>query len=280
MCSFSVSEVCHRSDIKKHHPSKHNIIGMMGMIYSNFVPSFRYSSCSWKRSPSITIPFSSYSIDRVIISAYCLTMGTLCRISLALVLFCGVWEFSSCYSILPRQVVKNPNGHHLSTTSLGAKSHSEYSVDDESADEERIITREESNDVVIKKVKAEDPTEDTEDQLARQRPEYGALSPGTVVQVQVGDLALARKAWKKRRRTGSPLLVPCSVLNVDRQSMVRWNLIFLLEKFGHSRKDGIEITEADLSKKYRSYLQSSLQVREVGHDIASNSNFRSCCSDF
>ena len=93
------------------------------------------------------------------------------------------------------------------------------------------------------------------------RPEYGALSPGTVVQVQVGDLSLARKAWKKRRRTGSPLLVRCSVLNVDRQSMVRWNLIYLLEKFGNARSDGIEITSTDLSKKYRTFLKSSLQVR-------------------
>jgi len=93
--------------------------------------------------------------------------------------------------------------------------------------------------------------------------EYGSLRPGTVVQVQVGDVQLARKAWKKRRRSGSPLLVPCSVLNVDRQSMVRWNLIFLLEKFGRgkTRNKGanIEISLVSLAKTYRSYLKSSLQ---------------------
>ena len=77
------------------------------------------------------------------------------------------------------------------------------------------------------------------------RSEYGALAAGTVVQVQVGDLSLARKAWKKRRRTGSPLLGPCSILNVDQRSMVRWNLIFLLEKFGQAQADGIRIGATD-----------------------------------
>lgn len=91
--------------------------------------------------------------------------------------------------------------------------------------------------------------------------EYAALRPGTVVQVQVGDLSLARKAWKKRRRTGSPLLVPCSVLNVDRRSAVRWNLIFLLEKFGQAgkgKKGGIVMSLKELARSYRSYLKSSL----------------------
>jgi hypothetical protein len=100
------------------------------------------------------------------------------------------------------------------------------------------------------------------------RQEYAALQPGTVVQVQVGDLALARKAWKKRRRTGSPLLVPCSVLSVDRQSMVRWNMIFLLEKFGQPVKDGMELSLASLARWHRTYLKSSLhgQATALGYD--------------
>lgn len=92
------------------------------------------------------------------------------------------------------------------------------------------------------------------------RSEYGALPAGTVVQVQVGDLSLARKAWKKRRRTGSPLLVPCSILNVDQRSMVRWNLIFLLEKFGQAQADGIQISASELAQRYRRFLKSSLQA--------------------
>eukprot|EP00538_Stauroneis_constricta_P006201 CAMPEP_0119560690 /NCGR_PEP_ID=MMETSP1352-20130426/15667_1 /TAXON_ID=265584 /ORGANISM="Stauroneis constricta, Strain CCMP1120" /LENGTH=760 /DNA_ID=CAMNT_0007608739 /DNA_START=72 /DNA_END=2354 /DNA_ORIENTATION=+ len=102
----------------------------------------------------------------------------------------------------------------------------------------------------------------------RQRPEYAALPAGTVLQVQVGDVSLARKAWKKRRRSGSPLLVPCSVLNVDRQSMVRWNLIFLLEKFGRARKDGVAMDTKELSAFYRSYLQRPLsdQLEALGYE--------------
>lgn len=91
--------------------------------------------------------------------------------------------------------------------------------------------------------------------------EYAALPPGTVVQIQVGDMSLARKAWKKRRRSGSPLLVPCSVLNVDRASTVRWNLIYLLEKFGRGgagSKGGVILSLANLAKRYRTHLKASL----------------------
>ena len=92
--------------------------------------------------------------------------------------------------------------------------------------------------------------------------QYAALEPGTVVQIQVGDISLARKAWKKRRRSGSPLLVPCSVLNADRASTIRWNLIYLLEKFGTSgnnKNDGIRISFVSLKQRYRSHLKGSLQ---------------------
>lgn len=104
------------------------------------------------------------------------------------------------------------------------------------------------------------------------RVQYAAMEPGTVVHIQVGDIARARKAWKKRRRTGSPLLVPCSVLNVDLASTVRWNLIYLLEKFGESMSSsskkqqpsnsgggGIRISLSELSKRHRSHLKASLQ---------------------
>ena len=95
------------------------------------------------------------------------------------------------------------------------------------------------------------------------------MAPGTVVQVQIGDLSLARKAWKKRRRTGSPLLVPCSILNVDQRSMVRWNLIFLLEKFGTPKADGIQISSNELVQRYRTFLKSSLQVSETPMEFLS-----------
>ena len=110
----------------------------------------------------------------------------------------------------------------------------------------------------------------------RQRLEYAALFPsdtfntassGSVhhqqfMQIQVGDLALARKAWKKRRRSGSPLLVPCSVLNLDRTSLVRDNLLYLLYKFGTDQKDGTVLSLGELRRRYKSHLRGSLSVRE------------------
>eukprot|EP00977_Amphora_coffeiformis_P003673 scaffold710_cov171-Amphora_coffeaeformis.AAC.42 len=110
----------------------------------------------------------------------------------------------------------------------------------------------------------------TKEDKSKPNLQYAALPPGTVVQIQVGDIGLARKAWKKRRRSGSPLLVPCSVLNVDRASTVRWNLIYLLEKFGRSAgsKGGVRASMADLAKRYRSHLKTSLakQATSLGFD--------------
>lgn len=88
--------------------------------------------------------------------------------------------------------------------------------------------------------------------------QYGALTPGTVVDIQVGDISLGRKAWKKRRRSGSPLLVPCSVLKVDRKSLLQWNIIYLLQKFGKGSGDGIRMTLSEIAHRHRTHLKSSL----------------------
>ena len=189
-------------------------------------------------------------------------MIALCRLFLILVLLFELLDFSTCFSVSTRSSVPSlSSSRSLTINPLFAKSHPEFTVVDEDQEddgEDELVNLDESNDVFVVNADALQNTQ--KDQITSERNEFGALSPGTVVQVQVGDLALARKAWKKRRRSGSPLLIPCSVLNVDRQSMVRWNLIFLLEKFGQSRKDGIEISLTEISKKYRSYLKSSLQV--------------------
>ncbi|KAL3941813.1 MAG: hypothetical protein SGBAC_003893 [Bacillariaceae sp.] len=152
-------------------------------------------------------------------------------------------------------------------------SHPEYSFDDHSDTTESTSVG--SGDYVSVTLPKEEPkVPHTEPEAtkttAAQKPEYGALSQGTVIQIQVGDIALARKAWKKRRRSGSPLLVPCSVLNVDRQSMVRWNMMYLLEKFGSSQKDGIEISASHMAKKYRTFLKSSLQNQADALSYSSN----------
>ena len=147
-------------------------------------------------------------------------------------------------------------------------SNSEFSVIDD--DEDIAVSLPDASttsDIVIPAKSQQQPSDDNNTSSGSSSkhpgPEYGALSPGTVVQVQIGDLSLARKAWKKRRRTGSPLLVPCSVLNVDRQSLVRWNLIHLLEKFGHPQRDGISISAKDMAKHYRGFFRSSLLVSIV-----------------
>lgn len=64
--------------------------------------------------------------------------------------------------------------------------------------------------------------------------EYVAIGPGSVVKIEVGDFALARKAQKKRRRSESPLMVPCSVISVNTMSAFRGNLIYILRKTGKS----------------------------------------------
>jgi hypothetical protein len=109
---------------------------------------------------------------------------------------------------------------------------------------------------------------------SKPKTEYAALSPGCAVEIQVGDVNLARKAWKKRRRSGSPLLVPCSILNVDRKSMVRQNILYILQKFGkplskiESQEVGflsndICLSMSDISKHYSRHLGVSLAVSLV-----------------
>eukprot|EP00526_Cylindrotheca_closterium_P007217 CAMPEP_0113610942 /NCGR_PEP_ID=MMETSP0017_2-20120614/5293_1 /TAXON_ID=2856 /ORGANISM="Cylindrotheca closterium" /LENGTH=695 /DNA_ID=CAMNT_0000519859 /DNA_START=36 /DNA_END=2123 /DNA_ORIENTATION=- /assembly_acc=CAM_ASM_000147 len=158
------------------------------------------------------------------------------------------------------------------TAFFAIKPHPEYSIDDESDTTESVsIGSAPSGDYFSITLPKEEP-EAPPKSAPTQKPEYGALQQGTVIKIQVGDIALARKAWKKRRRTGSPLLVPCSVLNVDRQSMVRWNMIYLLEKFGSSEKDGIQISASDMANKYRTFLKSSLQNQADALSYSSNND--------
>jgi hypothetical protein len=177
-----------------------------------------------------------------------------CKLWLTTLMLAVISPFP-CSSFLPHPLIQRLTKRNLSNTAIFAKPHPEYRFDDD--EESEAIASSDGGDYFSVTLPKEDPQAE---QTPSQRPEYGAFAHGTVVQVQVGDIKLARKAWKKRRRTGSPLLVPCSVLNVDRQSMVRWNLMFLLEKFGTSQKDGIQISAEDLSNKYRTFLKSSLQV--------------------
>ena len=64
--------------------------------------------------------------------------------------------------------------------------------------------------------------------------ECASLLPGCAVQIRVGDLSAGRKAWKKRRRSGSPILVPCAITGISREWMVRWNVMSILHRYGES----------------------------------------------
>ena len=79
-------------------------------------------------------------------------------------------------------------------------------------------------------------------------PESASLLPGQVVSIRIGDTNLARKAWKKRRRSGSPILVPCTIIGMNRESMVKNNLINLLHRFGKSNMSNNNKTGKNSSK--------------------------------
>ena len=111
--------------------------------------------------------------------------------------------------------------------------------------------------------------------------EFAALAAGSSMRIKVGNLEQSRKAWKKRRRSGSPLLVPCSVLNIDRKTMVVSSMVYLLQKFGLPiseqgitdppagfRSKDIAISVSDLGRYYRKHLQSSLKVRNRQMGVA------------
>jgi len=83
------------------------------------------------------------------------------------------------------------------------------------------------------------PTTDIDEQETISTPlqsqpnaELATLTSGQVLSIRVGDTSLSRKAWKKRRRSNSPILVPCTVLGIEREAMVTSNILNLLYKFG------------------------------------------------
>lgn len=88
-------------------------------------------------------------------------------------------------------------------------------------------------------------------------PETASISPGQVLTIRIGDTSLARKAWKKRRRTGSPMLVPATILSMNREMMVKMNILNLVNRFGkpldYDSHNGVGLSVGSLVKlhKYR-----------------------------
>jgi len=109
--------------------------------------------------------------------------------------------------------------------------------------------------------------------LSSQDPELASIVPGQVLSIRIGDTSQSRKAWKKRRRSKSPILVPCSVIGMDRQSMVTWNIMHLLNRFGKSLNDydngggGVALGIGACARLYKRTFGSSLleHTRALGY---------------
>jgi len=111
-------------------------------------------------------------------------------------------------------------------------------------------------------------------------PENAILLPGQIVSIRIGDISQSRKAWKKRRRSGSPILVPCTILGMDRKLMVKWNVMALLHTFGKKplagedvgdmlpNKHGVVLSVGALVKLYKHRLGGNLleHAQMMGHD--------------
>lgn len=87
--------------------------------------------------------------------------------------------------------------------------------------------------------------------------ELALLLPGQTLRIRIGDLSASRKAWKKRRRNASPILIPCSILGMNREWMVRWNVMTLLHQIGeeHAASPGGSAVCATVGKLNRAYRQ-------------------------
>lgn len=93
-------------------------------------------------------------------------------------------------------------------------------------------------------------------------PETASISPGQVLTIRIGDTSLARKAWKKRRRTGSPLLVPATILSMNREMMVKMNILNIVNRFGkplgYDSHNGVGLSVGAMVKLYKYRLGGEL----------------------
>mmetsp|Transcript_22479 Transcript_22479/g.54376 ORF Transcript_22479/g.54376 Transcript_22479/m.54376 type:complete len:569 (-) Transcript_22479:89-1795(-) len=101
--------------------------------------------------------------------------------------------------------------------------------------------------------------------------ELALLLPGQTLRIQIGDISASRKAWKKRRRNASPILIPCSVLGMNREWMVRWNVMTLLHMVGEESSaagGAVGATAGKIGRAYRQRLGGHLlnHATTLGYD--------------
>ncbi len=92
--------------------------------------------------------------------------------------------------------------------------------------------------------------------------ESASILPGQILSIRIGDTSNPRKAWKKRRRSGSPILVPCTIMGMNRGTMVKWNLMNLLHRFGkpeqNNSHNGVVLSVGAIVKLYKHRLGGDL----------------------
>jgi hypothetical protein len=123
--------------------------------------------------------------------------------------------------------------------------------------------------LLISSAQDEDSTSSVQVPVA---PESASILPGQVVSIRIGDMSNPRKAWKKRRRTGSPILVPCTILGMNKETMVKNNLMNLLHRFGkpqeHDSHKGAVLSVGAAVKLYKHRLGGNLleHANALGYD--------------
>lgn len=135
-------------------------------------------------------------------------------------------------------------------------------IDDDENDDEN------DDDLIDVSIMNHNDNDDVKQQLQLQQKlnkiQYVAYQPllqsNHNLRIQLGNITLARKAWKKRRRSGSPLLIPCSILTIhSRLDMIKYNTIYLIQKFGNTYSHNqIRLSLSELLYRYRTHLKISL----------------------
>ena len=134
-----------------------------------------------------------------------------------------------------------------------------------------------ANEIEIEASYGEDGDNQIQIQQPKQQlPESASLLPGQIVTIRIGDTSLARKAWKKRRRSGSPILVPCTITSINRELMIKYNILNLLHRFGQTsdnqkileQRYNLVLSVGALVKLYKYRLGGDLlhHARALGHE--------------
>ncbi|GMI21658.1 hypothetical protein TeGR_g12299, partial [Tetraparma gracilis] len=86
-------------------------------------------------------------------------------------------------------------------------------------------------------------------------PAYASLPIGTPVTVSVNPSLPPLKLWKKRRRSSSPLLHPCTLLALPAGGTLGRNCEWLLNKFGVATPNGVSLSLTKMERHFRTVFE-------------------------